>query len=344
MNCHSTCAQWDGSGPNHWTTWLDGLYLFNSTCLASWPVGYYEDIVYNECRPCNVLCTQWFGPSRFECTACNNTLYLIASINNECKVVSCIDGYYLNTTDLLCYDWAEGWASWAYPNANTCQQCQSDYIMTSNGTCSQCNLVSGYVVNEFGRWNEIWGDGMYLGQYEWDDGNLDNGDGWSNTWKIETGFSCNQTSCWENVRPTAQAIIVSTDNLITINFSEKVKILDHERLVASLQMTISGSLQPYKFDFSVVYPIAENINNSNFTKMKIQISNINKNLYGGGAEMISIYFTDLTVITDIGGNIFAEQTITANLNQYEYLSEGNFIYLNNWYRTKTGKRECWKQY
>ena len=117
--------------------------------------------------------------------------------------------------------------------------------------------------------------------------------------------------------------------MITINFSEKVKILDYEKLVTCLRMTISGSLQPYKFDFRVVYPIAENITNSNFTKMEIQISNVNKNLYGGGSEIISIYFTDLSVITDFGGNIFAEQTITANLNQYEYLSEGNLIYLNN---------------
>ena len=38
-------------------------------------------------------------------------------------------------------------------------------------------------------WLAIWGDGYYRGTEQCDDGNLVNGDGWSGTWKTETGFS-----------------------------------------------------------------------------------------------------------------------------------------------------------
>lgn len=37
---------------------------------------------------------------------------------------------------------------------------------------------------------EICGDGMNLGEYECDDGNLENGDGCSSKCKVEFGYKC----------------------------------------------------------------------------------------------------------------------------------------------------------
>ena len=42
-------------------------------------------------------------------------------------------------------------------------------------------------------WTEVWGDGKRFNSIStyWDDGNTINGDGWSSTCSIETGFVCN---------------------------------------------------------------------------------------------------------------------------------------------------------
>jgi hypothetical protein len=49
--------------------------------------------------------------------------------------------------------------------------------MITPGTCTHCNMIAGHRISDFGVCIETCGDGLDLGYYECDDGNLVDGDG-----------------------------------------------------------------------------------------------------------------------------------------------------------------------
>ena len=61
--------------------------------------------------------------------------------------------------------------------------------MSGSASCTAWN--TGYSSNAGSAvCNPIWGDGMKQTEEGWDDGNLNDGDGWSSTCTVEDGFSC----------------------------------------------------------------------------------------------------------------------------------------------------------
>ena len=72
------------------------------------------------------------------------------------------------------------------------------------------------------------GDGLYLGNYECDDGNKVNGDGCDENCKIEKNFICTHHSdgpdtCKSIIPATAQ-LMVMPGNMLKIVFSKRVKL------------------------------------------------------------------------------------------------------------------------
>ena len=54
--------------------------------------------------------------------------------------------------------------------------CQPDYIKIITGLIPQCVY--------------LWGNGIRDGDEQWDDNNIQDGDGWSSIWMVENGYSC----------------------------------------------------------------------------------------------------------------------------------------------------------
>ena len=83
-------------------------------------------------------------------------------------------------------EWCQGWCGFyytlymSYPGVSEAQISSSDIFLP--------NLVgaSPYNINISGS---ICGDGLRTGTEAWDDGNKNNGDGWSSTCSVENGFS-----------------------------------------------------------------------------------------------------------------------------------------------------------
>jgi large repetitive protein len=80
-----------------------------------------------------------------------------------------------------------------------CESCNEGYALDGDGNCLQCTAIQGYdlpyyVINGETICTEICGDGLHLGHYECDDGNIIDGDGCSKDCSIEDNFACSQSS------------------------------------------------------------------------------------------------------------------------------------------------------
>ena len=196
--------------------------------------------------------------------------------------------------------------------------------MTTPGNCTYWNLITGFKINEFGVCKEICGDGLNLGEYQWDDGNLKNGDGWSSTWIIEKGYTCVGIKCWEIIKPTGFVSSVSSTNLVTIQFSEPVVFTNYTLFQSNIKTNINGPSSPYTYDVSIYDPRSLLHENKEFKQFQIQISNILASIYGSGVEKIEFWFADTSVLQDLNKNYFSNSKIVGNLRPYEYIPPGNF--------------------
>ena len=90
---------------------------------------------------------------------------------------------------------------WDDGNTISNDGCQSDctlitsgYAWTGGGSSSKdiCSQwLTGYIPNsDKSDWVPKWGDGLHMPTESWDDGNTSSGDGCSNVWEIESGYSC----------------------------------------------------------------------------------------------------------------------------------------------------------
>ena len=76
---------------------------------------------------------------------------LLILVHSTCNKVSCIKGYYMDANTLECFPWDIGWNNCAYPNNHYWLECDSIYKEISPGTCTHCNDVPGFKINEFWR-------------------------------------------------------------------------------------------------------------------------------------------------------------------------------------------------
>ncbi|KRX07476.1 Insulin-like growth factor binding protein, N-terminal [Pseudocohnilembus persalinus] len=105
----------------------NGYYLYNNSCQATCPDGYYPDNNLNECVICNSACLTCTGSSNTDCIDCQTTpQYYFMSSDSTCYA-TCPTGYYPSDTT----------------NPKSCQQCTSGCATcTSNSDCQSCS--SGY--------------------------------------------------------------------------------------------------------------------------------------------------------------------------------------------------------
>jgi len=313
---HTQCQQWS-----------PGYFHLNDTWYDECPSGYYGDEASGTCKECAKEWTEWFGKTRFEWTAWDASLHF-SLIETTWNKVVCQSGFYLDTTTLLCHSWDSGCKSCEYPDIHTCLEWDSIHKMLTPGSCTHWESVTGFEINLFGVWSEVWGDGLNFGGTEWDDGNNQDGDGWSSLCEVETGYKWEGTLWYEIVSPTATIVRMSSLNTATIQFSEPVKFSNYSSMKENLKWSIKGPNSPYKFEFSIVDPKTLE-NSDNFTTMYVSISNIKTTINGGGIETAEFWFEDLSVITDIAGNHMSEGRISGNLNYFEYISDGNLKSLTN---------------
>ena len=150
--CDSTC----GTCENLATFCLtcpggSGLYLYNNTCLAQCPTGFFGDA--GECFACNSNCLTCFNPSEIGCSSCGLTspgserMYLDA-VAGTCST-TCATSYLSDTSgstspphqcnlcDIAC-------VRCAAPNLNSaCTECNNNgsyyFSSASNITCVPCS-------------------------------------------------------------------------------------------------------------------------------------------------------------------------------------------------------------
>ena len=131
--------------------------------------------------------------------------------------------------------------------------------------CINCEKLTGYytIINPLTRQkecSEICGDGLNFGQYECDDGNLEDGDGCSSLCKIEEGFRCqgggiNSPDKCKDFRPpfllSNITPIITEKNIFLFEASEEIQLLTSEDPKTFVDVTITGKLPSYTFDYEL---------------------------------------------------------------------------------------------
>jgi len=162
--------------------------------------------------------------------------------------------------------------------------------MLVDGECTHWDSIPGYQINSFGVWVETWGDGVNNGEYEWDDGNSEDGDGCSSSWKVEPGFRWDDKGCREIVPPYATISHIDKNNVWTISFSETVIIKNLTLFHDSLRAKLNEFHHILQFQFAIFDPDHELKEGENTTEFKIRIFDLKRHLLGNGNEIIQFWF------------------------------------------------------
>lgn len=224
------------------TSCASGFFLLDSisecTTAEACPEGTYADLDSRRCAKCHSTCLTCIGPKSTDCTSCDiaKGLLELTTPIGSCNLLTCPEGEYLSLiSTATCYRCAKECRT--CDEDSTCLECKEEYITvpivdSSKVQCKSCPV--GYKLN-FNkqctgifrvRWLEICGDGLNLGTFECDDGNLNNGDGCDQFCNVEDGFLCNRQSegadiCID-IRPPQARLQVSKGNALEIIFTEKV--------------------------------------------------------------------------------------------------------------------------
>ena len=153
---------------------------------------------------------------------------------------------------------------------NNCISCQPWLVpkhdpITKELKCNKCENLKGYytINNPLTRekeCSEICGDGLNLGEYECDDGNLVDGDGCSSLCKFEEGFICHggnnisPDKC-KDIRPPTLlfniAPIINMKNIFLFQANEEIQILSAEDPTTFVKVKITGKLPSYNFKYNL---------------------------------------------------------------------------------------------
>ncbi|CDW87978.1 cadg multi-domain protein [Stylonychia lemnae] len=197
-------------------------------------------------KRCNQACNLCYGPSSSQCFNCTEIIeeneigdfqkigYLLAG--TECKVPRCINGQYFQWENKLLDGIHYGKCETCHktckrcfgPKQNQCLQCYEGFIINNQlNICIPCEEIPGMFTNEELECEDICGDGIVVNK-QCDDGNLISGDGCSKLCQTEYGFTCliaNQ-ACRESIPPLFQINTITPKNLVYVEFSEPVFIID----------------------------------------------------------------------------------------------------------------------
>uniref|UniRef100_A0A8B9KBI5 Fraser extracellular matrix complex subunit 1 n=1 Tax=Astyanax mexicanus TaxID=7994 RepID=A0A8B9KBI5_ASTMX len=128
--CHSSCADCSGDGPQTCTSCLTPAVLSPSgVCATRCPIGYYSD-ESRVCRKCDQQCLSCEMAG--VCTSCRDPAKVL--LFGECQYESCAQQYYLNTTTRTCRECDWSCNSCRGPLRSDCLQCMEGHVL-QNGVC-----------------------------------------------------------------------------------------------------------------------------------------------------------------------------------------------------------------
>ena len=148
-------------------------------------------------------------------------------------------------------------------------------------------------------WVSRWGNGKRNGSDEtWDDANIVDGDGWSSKCLIESGWqwfngtSTTADNCYK--QPVASIDSVSSNNIVKVKFSEKIKNFQPQNN-SSYTIAASGPYSPYQFTVSANF-INEYTLSFNLT--------FASQMFGQNQETIKITFTQSEFLSNNGASLY----------------------------------------
>ena len=157
---------------NGWT-WVGGSTTSKDVCSEIWGDGIKFNSFSTYCDDGNTNNGDGWSSS----WSIENLYSWNGGSSNSKDVCSEIwgDGFRINTNVNYCDD----------GNNSNSDGCNSSWAVETGWICTGGSATSK------DSWTEIWGDGIKLNSLAtyWDDGNTSNGDGWSSTCSIETGYN-----------------------------------------------------------------------------------------------------------------------------------------------------------
>ena len=174
--------------------------------------------------------------------------------------------------------------TWSGGNLTTSKD---DFWLRSNTTSAD---YWAWITTARDVWTEIWGDGIDVHVWEWDDGNLRNYDGWDSSCKIEKGWTWtgDTPDIWTMMpRPYVDYLYVSTDNTQLYVVFNEAMILYTGYLSTDFNIYITGDQDYYDFSWSL-----RNSNTLQITGNKTYIFDldIKDQMAGYNHEIIHVQF------------------------------------------------------
>ena len=354
--CDIACLNCTDSTPYCITCVQTGGKL-NGKCVSSCPNFYYRNSTSGQCLPCDSSCKTCMGPTNRECLSCTTLQkYVLNGVCRPCDVscyqciaagplacISCNAGYYLNITKCTAINCPDGkyydvGALRCLDCPTTCSACSSYVICTSCVTgymldvneCKLCENFVGYYTSGSGDCAEKCGDGINLGQYACDDGNVANGDGCSDICTVEKGWTCsggNQyapdfCSLLSHATVNFTGNSPGTEAVITMTFSEVVTMIGPSwtstiqiLLVSNLEQVNAFTVQqsidnPTIWWISLPYNSPKNGDPSTYMIVLLEPNNlldIKDNSVSFTSQSVAVYFlaeSKKPVLSSTGKTIF----------------------------------------
>ncbi|KAE8617533.1 hypothetical protein XENTR_v10009108 [Xenopus tropicalis] len=108
-------------------------FLFNGTCKATCPDGYYEDLDAVRCIPCHFSCQTCSGTSEDDCETCLDSTHKL--YQGRC-LTDCTVGTFFNSAISECQDCHKTCSKCSGPEPTDCIQCQNSLSMDpESGMC-----------------------------------------------------------------------------------------------------------------------------------------------------------------------------------------------------------------
>ena len=156
-----------------------------------------------------------------------------------------------------------------------------------------------------------------MGQYECDDGNLNNGDGCSSKCKIEEGYKCtshtDKPDVCVDIKPPTATMTIKAGNILVITFSESIlSTLDSKLLSETINLSLKKKCE-------VDWVLINNFQANTIHKtLQIKVSpkcSLHRDTY-------IVLFNDRSKIQDLSGNSLATEFLTTKTGRYKYETIG----------------------
>eukprot|EP01022_Parablepharisma_sp_SALTPOND_P001165 TRINITY_DN105725_c2_g1_i1.p1 TRINITY_DN105725_c2_g1~~TRINITY_DN105725_c2_g1_i1.p1 ORF type:complete len:1460 (-),score=75.94 TRINITY_DN105725_c2_g1_i1:591-4970(-) len=333
LDCKSPCQTCTSA--SECLTCLPNFYRLQEgfTCvIASYcPPGTYPDKETRVCQDCHRSCLTCSGSKDNECLSCDATKGMGKSTDGpgKCYAATCGVGYFVKivpeTSKFECVNCMKSCKT--CDGSDSCIDCAKGFVEVPSQVgnrvqCKKCSEINpGYYTSPEGKCKEICGDGINLGQYECDDGNIFDGDGCSSECKLEKGYKCVSQNgrpdiCFDYIPPQA-VLIVKKGNMLLVKFSEKViSTVDSGKLSASLKVRLEGTKDECNLEW---YPA---VNFTSGTKLDTLSINVTVDCHlRGKVEIYYLQFTDPNYIKDLGNNTLATPILSARAMRFIYVPE-----------------------